>query len=512
MNRNLFPWGSFFGGAFSHEMVAWPLLVGILYSVYLQWKGESVFVYNKWIIAFICGAFLIELISIVHGSYIFPYWDLIDNSFIPEKSRVRAIILLLQEHGWFQDEEVNLHLFLGYTFIKDSLLNVLVPYGGMYMIYCWYQDDYKRAISVMEKAVMVSTLLLFGYCVIELFALWGEPFSQDVLFKLDMLLHYPEADEVDYVERWLKNWTLYAKQLRGYFTEPSFLGMYANVMASFLWYRILKDSSKWAIVCNLILGVIVVLTSSRAAVGIYCSMLILLIVVMLYKRDRRLFLKGSVIVVSSVLAFSFGLFSIKNIIVDSNKKVVDSNKYATYIKADAEGYFESNVGSITNVKARSNPARYTYAYCALKTGMEYPILGVGHKFYSAYAPNYIPEWGKSNSEVKRYLKKTREKGILAESFPVLNEYLHIFATKGIIGLVWDMLAFLFISWMTLKILKKSIEEKIPECVLFLELLLGIALWGMNIALGLFYSSWVVFAIVVLAIEKEIKRKIEINAY
>lgn len=44
------------------------------------------------------------------------------------------------------------------------------------MIYCWYRDDYKRALNIMGKAVMVSTAMLLVYCLIELFALCGNVF------------------------------------------------------------------------------------------------------------------------------------------------------------------------------------------------------------------------------------------------------------------------------------------------------------------------------------------------
>lgn len=504
VNKNLFPWGTFWGGTFSHNLVAYPLFMGLFYSLYLQWSGKEVFIYNKWLLFFVCGAILIETLAIVHGAYVFPYWDMIDGTSLPDKSRIAHVVLILQENGWLIDGKTVKRILFFYSLVKDTLLRIIIPYGGIYMIYCWYRNDHKRAVFVMEKAVISSIILLFVYCTIELFALCGNTFFTKLLFSLDNMLHFQGADKATEVEQWLSHWTLISKQMRGFFTEPSLLGIYANVMSAFLWYRILIDASKWAICCNVLLDLVVVLTSSRAAVGMQLGMLVIFIILITYKRDKELIKRGMIIGVSAVVALFVGVFFIKSLFLQSNKNVqIQSNKYASYVKGDVEGYFQSNIGSLMNKSSRSNSARYTYAYVALRTGMVHPVIGVGERFRSGYALKYIPEWGRNNREIKKYVEKLEEKGLWT-NFPVINEYCENFATKGVIGLLWYLLPLLIGVMKMISLFRKSLGMNSVRYILFIELLVGIALAGLNNRWSMFYTPWIIFAIILIMIENEPK--------
>ena len=78
MNPWMFQWWGKIYGPLNGTLVVYPLTIGIIYSLYLQYKGKNVFVYNKWIAAFFVGSMLVELITIAHGAYSFPYWEMID--------------------------------------------------------------------------------------------------------------------------------------------------------------------------------------------------------------------------------------------------------------------------------------------------------------------------------------------------------------------------------------------------------------------------------------------------
>ena len=135
--------------------------------------------------------------------------------------------------------------------------------------------------------------------------------------------------------------------------------------------------------------------------------------------------------------------------------------------------------------------------------MEHPILGVGERFHAAYAPKYIPEWGRDNSEVKKHISYLKEKWPFEAyefTFHALNEYLAIFVAKGVVGVALYMIPFIFIVWKIMWLLKKQVNETIT-CILVLELLLGVALDGLNCTWELFYSTWITIAIAILFLQK-----------
>lgn len=470
-------WGRIFG-PLNGCLVVFPLVVAIIYSLYLQFIGKSIFVYNKWITRFLWGMVILELITLIHGAYIFPYWGGIDSAIIPERIRDSYIGALLQKSifGDFSDFSGRIYFFC--YLLREEVVWTVAFWGGSYLVYCWYKNDYKRALVVMEKGIEASIFVLIIYCLIELFALCGNVFFARCLGTMDFVLH-PNITST------LAHWTICTKQMRGFFCEPSNFGMYAGVMSSFLWYKILVENKRLAITCNLLLSFFVILASSRAAFGIYCGMLVLLFVLLLYKCERILFIRGGVILISAVVVFFTGTFFIR---------IIHTEQVPFWITGDTYGYLNSNLGSLTKIHERSNGARYAFAYAALKAGIEHPFLGVGKKFYLSYAVDNVPEWGKSNQEVLSAYKMQRKEP-LDNIFPVYNWYCELFATRGIVGVVWYLFPFVFAAWKIAMLFKTVAGVVVQECMLFLELLLVLALWGINnSAPCLYYTLWVVLGV------------------
>ena len=133
-----------------------------------------------------------------------------------------------------------------------------------------------------------------------------------------------------------------------------------------------------------------------------------------------------------------------------NKKSNTTEVSVTTIMTE---YIDSNATSLANPDKRSNRARYSIMEADFRIGLDYPILGVGRGLRNGYIPQYLPEKGKQNGEVKMWLQYRENLGILKSGFPSLGEYTVRFGETGILGLLVFLAPVLFLIFSMIKKIK-----------------------------------------------------------
>lgn len=168
----------FIGGLLQNKLIFYPIFIGLVYSIYCQYKYKNIFVsfnrFSKFIIVYLGGI----CISLIIGLYTYPYYDLILNGPITQIEKLPKVVKILNDFEIYIDEKILTILWIIQGRIKGALLEVLYTFGGAYMIYCWYHNNWQTAFKILIKAVLVTLIVVFGYCFIELFYLSGSEFAK----------------------------------------------------------------------------------------------------------------------------------------------------------------------------------------------------------------------------------------------------------------------------------------------------------------------------------------------
>ena len=116
----------FIGGPFARDFVIWPILIGLIYTLYCQWKYGNVFYechkFKKYIIAYI----VILFTSLVWGLIIYPYWNMFFNETAMNNSKFAAAFVFINRLGLNIDENTVLSLWLAMKFVKSIIHNIFI--------------------------------------------------------------------------------------------------------------------------------------------------------------------------------------------------------------------------------------------------------------------------------------------------------------------------------------------------------------------------------------------------
>lgn len=468
---------NFIGNILGDKLVFYPLIIGFMYTIYCEYKYKNVLVdFNKFIKYIMVYTGLIMLSSII-GLYIYPYYDLIFSGPVEQIEKLPKVLSILQSIGINVEEKTLLILWMITRVIKGLLLEAIYTFGGAYMIYCWYHNNWQQGFKILSKAVICSIIVILLYSSIEIFYLAGNRIATDILIVITPFFHAVLTDH---------GWwppLLWNGQLRSIFAEPSYLGMYAAFAMPFLWYKFIMSKDKFKIVCSLIIvffTFLLFLTKARTAVALFSGELCILLLYMIYLRNKA-FMKNVALICSCVVIS----FVSTNIFIPN---MVNSKDEA---EINIEGYFEDNLGSLASTEKRSNTARYSIMLANLNIGIDYPILGVGLNLNDAYIPEYLPEMSKNNHEVNMWINDQKDLGILKSGFPSLGEYTSRFAETGILGLVAFLLPPIFLL---INLLKKIKKEKDLRYVAFTISFIGIMTAGIGDSINITYCYWVLLGL------------------
>lgn len=207
------------GGPYSTMLGDYPITLGFLLTGYMIWKGY-LNIRNRKIILFFGIAFAVCEISALHGLAIYPYWNLILNAPVPQIEKLPEVLSLLHKYNIDISYE---HLFSIWIFarsIKTAIFDLLYHFGFSYMIYLWYQNDFKRARKIFKQGLLTGVAVFTVYGVIDVCFLHGLTTAAFILKQINPLIH-----DIGKIHNW---WPplLWNGQFRSVFAEPSRVGNY----------------------------------------------------------------------------------------------------------------------------------------------------------------------------------------------------------------------------------------------------------------------------------------------
>lgn len=419
--------------------------------------------------------------STILGLIIYPYYEIILNGPIGQISKLPKVISILNDIGIYVDREYLLICLMIIRVFRNICFDIIYTFCVAYMIYCWYYYRAIEGFKILVKAVVISTLIIIIYGIIDTFYLLGSDTATNILVIINPFLH-----EIASSHGW---WPplLWKEQLRSIFEEPSYYGIYASFAMPFLWYKFIEvEKIKYKIIFILIISgftFCLFLTKSRTAIALFGGECIILILYLFYLQRKILWKKVIVIFTTMIITF-FG----SNLIIANMGIWHNENKINSVVKI--EEYISDNVGSLISLEKRSNTARYSIIIANFKIGMDYFLLGVGTNLNNAYIPEYLPAMSKNNPEVKMWIDQQKKEGILKDGFPNLCEYTSRLAQNGFLGLI----IFLLPAFVLLKILIMKIKEKNIIYVIFSISFIGILVSGVGTGLDVAYYYWILLGL------------------
>lgn len=515
---------NFLGGPVQSKLVFYPLFIGFIYTIYCQYKYKNVLVKFDKFLKFISLYLITTFISLIIGLYNYPYYDLVINGPITQVEKLPKVMAILDSFDINIDQEVLIAFWMVARAVKGLVFEIIYTFGGAYMIYCWYHDNWKIAFKILLKAVLVSLAFIFCYSVTEIFYLAGNQNFKELLEFITPYFHVVKSDGTWWPPLLWKN------QLRSLFAEPSYYGIYFAFAMPVLWYVSLA-TEKIQHKVLLHVGIIfftfcLFITQARTAVALFLGEIVLFIIFLMFLRSIGILKKFAIIGLCSIMAFGMSNIFITNFMhtkpaktmaVEISKDKSDKSVTKTNIKQDQKlsnskekqeankiiidknqinSYFEKNLFSLTSLNQRSNNARYSIMLTDLKIGLSNPVFGVGNGLRSAYVSDYLPETSKGNREVKMWLKNQKEKGVMRWGFPKLGEYTNRFAETGALGLMMFLIPpFILLKKLYFKVTDKTIniDNKLPY-VFFTISLIGIMASGIGDTINITYCYWVLLGL------------------
>lgn len=515
---------NFLGGVLQSKLVFFPLVIGFIYTIYCQYKYKNVLVNFDKFLKFILVYLAITFVSLIIGLYNYPYYDLVINGPVTQIEKLPKVTGILNSFGINIDQKVLIAFWLVARVVKGLLFEIIYTFGGAYMIYCWYYDNWKTAFNIMLKAVLATLVFIFSYSVVELFYLAGNQNAKEILEIITPYFHVVKSDGTWWPPLLWKN------QLRSLFAEPSYYGIYFAFTMPVVWYASLV-AEKIQHKALLYVGIIfftfcLFITQARTAVALFLGEIVLFIIFLMFLRSIGILKKFAIIGLCSIIAFGMSNIFITNFMqpkpaktmsVEISKDKSDKSVTKTDIKQDQKlsnpkgkqetnkiiidknqinSYFEKNLFSLVSLNQRSNNARYSIMLTDLKIGLNNPILGVGTGLRNAYVSDYLPEMSKGNREVKMWLNNQKEKGIMRSGFPKLGEFTSRFAETGVLGLTIFLIPpLVLLRKLYFKISDQAIstENKLPY-VFFTISLIGIMASGIGDTINITYCYWVLLGL------------------
>lgn len=471
------------GGVIGSKLIMYPMVLLFVCSIYSQYKFKNIIrrfdIFSKYIFVY----FIIVFISFIVGIYNYPYYNEILNGTVNISNKLAIFINCLKNFDInINENNLAFYYYLLWNF-KEIIAFIFWGFGGAYLIYCLYYDDWRKAFTIITRGVLAGIAIVFLYSTIELFYLTGSDWAKKFLIQINPYIHIVSTGYGWWPHLLLKG------QLRSVFEEPAHFGIWMSFAIPFLWYKFFVAKTNYKKIFYLIIWIVLsflcFLTNSRTVTALLLIEEVLIIIFSLYLKEKVLVFKSVVIVGISIIAIFIASSFINFYFVDNNYKI-----------SNVEQYLETNLQSIASNSQRSNSARYSVAIANLKIALNYPVLGVGYGLSNAYIRDYLPEISQRSSEVKMWLRLQEEKGILKSGFPKLGEYTTRAAETGFLGLGIYMLAPLYLLNKLRKILCNRYIyylDKLPYIILTIALI-GVLAAGYSNVLNITYCYWVLLGL------------------
>ncbi|HJI09563.1 MAG TPA: O-antigen ligase family protein [Phascolarctobacterium faecium] len=474
---------NFWGGPIGGKLVFYPLTIGVIYTLYCQYKYKNILVHFDKFLKF-CFLYIgIMIVSLIIGLYNYPYYDVIFHGPVDQIEKLPRVLAFFTNYGININYNVALLLWIVARTIKSVLLEFFWCFGGSYMIFCWYYNNWQVSIKIMSRAILIGLIIIFSYSFIELFYMSGNVTARNILEIITPYFH-PIKTYMGWHPPLLWN-----GQVRSIFIEPSYVGNYIAIAIPVLLYCYFQTTSKHILLSFGYLTFLVFLTQARTAYGMLLGMMVLLIILLLISKKMDLLIKTGTIFCVLVLAF---VCSVK--FIDYTRNARNDDKQTKIIAAEI---INNNLISLTEKNKRSNGARYALIKSNLRIVSEYPIFGVGKGLASAYIVNHFTEKEKRNREVSMWVSYQKKYGSLSSKYSInsaFNEYITIMAQTGILGLSIFIFPFIWLVVNLFDLYKKQEYERQLDVLLILFALISLLASGINTSITVFYSSWILLGV------------------
>ena len=478
---------------FGGHLSGYPILVGFFSLIWYSYKSKSKKALfpdvDKASIFFLIYFFIICL-STIHGLFIFPYFDKILDGPVNQIDKAPFVHQLILNAGVNISIESLTLIWIMARSIKGTIISVIWSFGTAYLIYCWYKNQWERGFYILLRASCVAVALVSVYALIDVFYLSGNQFAECLLIVLNPLVH-----NIKEVGTWYPP-LLWKGQLRSLFAEPSYFGIYFAFSTPFLWYLFYRGENIkkqcWIILLITVYTFFLFLTKARTANALLLGETLLLIGITI--PYRKIMLKKTLIVIISILFAFICATGMINVFFSVNRVVHDTSSNMTLIKHSKE-YLNENLGSLASDDQRSNSARYSIMLADIKIGLDHPLLGVGNGLRNAYIADYLPADGTQSAEVKTWLVKQREQGVLKAIVPGLGEYTNRFAVNGLLG----VMAFLFPAMILLSKLARNVirtrNANTKFSYIFFSIsFIGMLACGLGDGIDITYCYWILLGL------------------
>lgn len=472
---------NFLGGPIGSNLVVYPLIAAFAYTFYCQYKYKNVFIDLKPFLKYILAFISIMLLSTVVGLFNYPYYDLVLNGPVNQIEKLPKVLAFCHAHGVDVDSKLLMQAWIIARQLKGVLMEAFWCFGGAYIVYCWYKDDWQQAVNILIKSLIASFTVLFLYAAVEVAYLGGNLTSRNMLAAINPYIHTIVTNH---------GWwppLLWKGQLRLVFPEPSHVGNFIAIGLPVIWYKYFNDNENmWggtSLLITIIMSFLVFLTKARTAYAMLFGMTVLLLALILLGKQWKLIKQYLVICVC--IAIGFGCFIGFSSIKSNDAKPKDN------IAVEA---IENNFTSLASNNKRSNGARYALLKSHFRTGLQHPFLGVGRGLASAYVErNFTPEEEK-NGEVAQWIKYQKERGPMADGYSIpdaMNEFVTRFSTSGILGFIVFFFPF---AYVILRLLKQWCKDKKLASMFMALALISSLVAGCNGSLNLLYAVWILLGI------------------
>lgn len=481
---------NFFGDKVGSKLVFYPLVIGLVYTICYYYKRKEVPPYFKKFLQFIGLYVGIVLISLLVGLSTYPYYDVVFAAPLSQIDKLPKVLVFFADHGVYLDEKQALGLWMIARTIKAAFLEALWCFGGAYMVYCWYHDDWRKAIKIVTKGVLAGLVVIFAYSSIELYYLSGFKAAENILVQINPYIHSIKENGTWYPPMLWKN------QLRSVFAEPSYFGIYTAFSMPLLWLKITETQGNKKYIFMLItvvMGFLLFLTKARTGFILHLMELCLLVLATLIIRRKEFVKATGMVLLCSFIAFVGSNFFIGQFMSNNSSRIASiMSKNSSKFASSVTEYVESNAASLANLDKRSNRARYSVMEADFKIGLDNPVFGVGRGLRNAYMPDYFSGKAKANTEVKMWMNHQKLKGILKSGYPYLGEYTSRFAETGVLGLfVFIFPLILLVRTCIIKIIKENYRS---DYIFFFIALISMGVAGIGDNVNVTYCYWLLLGL------------------
>lgn len=505
--NHIFTLPGFFTGPFSHDFVIWPLLLGILYTLYCQWKYKNIFYewdkFKKYIIAYL----IILGISLIWGLVKYPYWDMFFNDQAMDNAKFAMAMGVFDRFGIHIEQNAILPFWIAARFIKNIIFNILYTFGGAYMIFCWYYNRVDRALQLLKNVTAGFLIVVAAYGIVDMCYQNGQWWAQNFISFMWPILH--SNTETTHYPMFL------GARNRSLFLEASYFAIYMAFAFPILWWKIIETKGKvrWGLVllysilaCEIFLG------QSRTGTALLLGELFLLALVTIYKRKRSLLSFIIILSAGTIISFGSSVYFLQNyqvpaalsertplatkkaMILQKNLSLKDINEVG------AEAYINDSLLSLVNdekaeKRGSSNHVRLGITLANVDIGLKHPLLGVGSGLDTAYL--YEVFKNDQNGEIKNdFIKPVEKRGLLNSGSPLMCEYSSQFMQSGFLGLLIFVLPMGYVLVCFFRRLLQKIEnEKVFYVVTFVTLAdIGISITGFGNTVNITYCYWLMIGI------------------